>query len=314
MRPALFTSNKELSRAENIAALFDFYDDDKQFIRTYPGQSDARLSSDRYSVRVCDEFIGASPGKAIMIGHGIACGKTYGLDQPHPYHSESHGGLLTWVITTSEEMIPVTARQSGVPESRVLPLGMPRTDQYFGRKKGDGGTFLADKRAYLYAPTFRNSNEGRQPDIDWRLLDSLLTEDEIFLVKPHMVTKSILDGPTGTYRHIVEISSVIPSAPYLIDCDVLITDYSSIMFDAHILRKPVVLFEKEHGYVRTRGMYLHYPDDYSSRYCQTERELIDMLRNAKGQGDADRRCLKRTAGACDGHSRERIVALIKETI
>lgn len=314
MKPALFTSNKELRRAENIAALFDFYNEDKMFVRTHPGKHDERLSSTKYGIRVCDEFIGASPGKAIMIGHGLAGAKTYGLDQPYPYHAESRGGLLTWVITTSEEMIPVTARQSGVPESRVLPLGMPRTDLYFGKKKGDGGTQFGNVRMYLYAPTFRNWNEGRMNDIDWRKLDGMLTDGEMFVVKPHMVTKTILDGPTGTYKHIVEMPSCLPSTPYLIDCDVLVTDYSSIMLDAHVLGKPVVLFEKETGYTRSRGMYLRYPDEYASRYCQTERELVDLLRSAHAPQAADRRCLELTAGACDGHSRARIAKLIKETI
>ena len=314
MKPALFTSNKELIRAENIAALFDFYDLDKQFIRTRPGKRDNRLGSEKFSIRVCDEFIGASPGKAIMIGHGLAGAKTFGLDQPRPYHTEVGAKLLTWVITTSEEMIPITARQSGVPESRVLPLGMPRTDLYFGRKKGDGGTPLANKRSYLYVPTFRNRNEGRLADIDWRKLDEMLTDDELFVVKAHMVTGPILNVPPGTYRHIIEASPYVPSTPYLLDCDVVITDYSSIMLDAHVLRKPVVLFEKEPGYTRSRGMYLKYPDEYSSRYCQTDRELVDMIRSAHGQRDADRRCLERTGGACDGHSRERIANLIKETI
>ena len=314
MKPALFTSNRELIRAENITALFDWYDGDKQFIRTYPRRQDDRLSSTKYSIRICDEFISSSPGKAIMIGHGLAGAKTFGLDQPFPYHAKSRARLLTWVITTSEEMIPITARQSGVPESRVLPLGMPRTDLYFGRKKGDGGTPFANKRVYLYVPTFRNRNEGKLPNIDWRKLDSMLTDDEVFIVKAHMVTGTILNCPTGTYRHIVEASSREPSTPYLLDCDVVITDYSSIMLDAHILGKPVVLFEKEPGYTSSRGMYLKYPDEYSSRYCQTDRGLVDMIRRARGQGDVEKRCLERTAGACDGHSRERITNLIKETI
>ena len=301
-------------RAENITALFDWYDGDKQFIRTYPHRQDDRLSSTKYSIRICDEFIGSSPGKAIMIGHGLAGAKTFGLDQPFPYHAKSRARLLTWVITTSEEMIPITARQSGVPESRVLPLGMPRTDLYFGRKKGDGGTPFANKRVYLYVPTFRNRNEGKLPGIDWRKLDNMLTDDEVFIVKAHMVTGTILNCPTGTYRHIVEASSRAPSTPYLLDCDVVITDYSSIMLDAHILGKPVVLFEKEPGYTSSRGMYLKYPDEYSSRYCQTDRELVDMIRRARGQGDVEKRCLERTAGACNGHSRERITNLIKETI
>ena len=106
----------------------------------------------------------------------------------------------------------------------------------------------------------------------------------------------------------------MPSTPYLMDCDVLITDYSSIMMDAHILQKPVVLFEKKPGYLETRGMYLEYPGEYSSRYAVTEDELIDLMRTAKNQTETEIRCREKTAGACDGHSTQRVVDLIRSTV
>lgn len=311
MKPVLFTSNKKLDRAENIKAIYDYYDGEKEFIQTFPREHNSRLFSKDYALRVCDEFIGASPGKAIMIGHAVSGGKTYGLHQPNPYHSRRNAELLTWVITSSPDMITLVAEQSGVDKSRVLPLGMPRTDHYIGKHKGDGNTQFSEKRMYLYAPTFRNRTEGAMPTIDWGQIDNCLTDEEVLLVKPHMVTKHILNH---TYRHIYEIASDEPSAPYLIDCDVLITDYSSIMFDAHILMKPVVLFEKNKGYTDTRGMYLEYPQEYSSRYCQNEKELLEIIKSAQGQNSIDIACRNKTASACDGKSRERLSKLIKETI
>lgn len=307
----LFTSNHELNRAENIKAVYDAYDGEKFFIKVNPWKNNPEFSSSKYSLRVTDEFISASPRKALMIGHGISGGKTYGLDQPHPYHNIRNARLLTYVIATSSDMVELTAKQCGVDTSRVLPLGMPRTDAYFGKKKGDGGTILAEKRAYLYAPTFRGQHESPMPSLDWEYIDKSLTDDEVLVVKPHMVTKHILDG---AYRHIVEVSSEEPSTPYLIDCDVLITDYSSIMLDAHILEKPVVLFEKSKGYTETRGMYLPYPHGYASRYCTNERDLVDVIREADIPQEEDIRCRQITASACDGHSTERVVKLIKELI
>lgn len=308
MNPVLFTSNQSLARAENINAVYQGYDGEKDFIQTFPWKYDKRLGSSRYALRVCDEFIGASPGKAVMIGHAISGGKTYGLDQPHPYYNKEYASLLTYVIASSEEMIPIVARQSGVPESRVLPLGVPRTDAYFR----PSNRILPDKRTYLYTPTFRNDWETPMPEIDWQYLDSELTDQELFIVKPHMATVSILQQ--RKFRHIIEISSRAASIPYLLDCDVLITDYSSILLDAHVARKPVVLFEKVSGYVSGRGMYLPYPYGYASRYCTTEKELIAMIRNAEGQGEEDIACLKKTAGGCDGHSTERVVGLIRSML
>lgn len=304
----LFTSNKPLVRAENIKAVYRAYSGAKEFIQVNPWKRNPRLTSKQFTLRVTDEFIPSSPRKAIMIGHAISGGKTFGLHQPHPYFSRDKAKLLDYVIATSEAMVQLTAEQSGVDVSQVLPLGLPRTDAYFGAKKGDGYTILASKRAYLFAPTFRTKEETPMPSIDWQWIDKQLTDDEILVVKPHMMTQHLLEGE---YEHIVEVSSRQPSTPYLIDCDVLITDYSSILMDAHVLGKPVVLFEKQKGYLETRGMYLEYPGGYASRYCTNEKDLVDLIKSADGQGAEDIHCREVTASACDGHSTERVIDLIK---
>lgn len=304
----LFTSNRQLERAENIHAVYDAYDGRKNFVQINPYTTNPCVTSWRYNIRVTDELPGASPGKCVFIGHGISGGKRYGLDQPYPYFRKENASLLTYVIATSVNMVELTAKQCGVSPDIVLPLGMPRTDVYFGKVKGDGGTFLARKRSYLFAPTYRTKEEPPLPEIDWDYIDSVLTDDEMFVVKRHMLTPIIL---RKKYNHIVEVSNDDPSTPYLIDCDVLITDYSSILMDAHILEKPVVLFEKQTGYLELRGMYLDYPQCYASRYVTNEADLIDCIREAEVPLAEDKWCREVTAGACDGHSTDRVVELIR---
>ena len=308
-KAVLFTSNRPFLRAENIRAVFEEYEGSKVFMQIDPYKPNPELTSPDFSMRVTDEFIGKSPGKAVMIGHGIAGGKLYGLDQPYPYHRRRNAKLLTRVITTSEDMIPLVAKQSGVPEAHVLALGMPRTDAYFDKRKGDGGTELAGKRSYLYVPTYRTREETPLPRVDWKWLDGQLHDDELLAVKPHPVTKTIL--PEGEYKHIIELPYHKTSAQYLYDCDVVITDFSSIMFDAYLLEKPVVLFEKRKGYLKTRGMYFDYPGGYSSRYCTDEHDLPDVLRDATDLGRIERECIRKVAGACDGHSSRRVCELIR---
>ena len=305
----IFTSNKPFDRAENIKAVFNAYSGQKAFVKTVNWLQNPDMS--HYTLRVSDEFITASPSKAIFIGHGFGAVKTGGLDQPHPYYSDKYAGLMDYIVTTSEEMIPLVAKQCGVKESVVLPLGMPRTDAYLNAQKGDGGTFLAKRRSYLYVPTWRTAEETPLPEIDWKYIDRHLTENEILAVKMHPMTGKIL---RRGYRHIVEISPQEASTPYLMDADVIITDYSSILFDAHLLKKPVVLFEKVRGYLDTRGVYFNYPYDYASRYATSEKELVDQIRSADGQREEDLRCVRRFASACDGHSTERVIELIESLL
>lgn len=311
-KAVLFTSSRPYSRAENITAVYDAYDGPKEFVQVSPWAPQKAIASKTFALRVTDEFITSSPGRAVMIGHGIAGGKTYGLDQPHPYHRAESGKLLTYVITTSARMRSLVARQSGVSEDAVLPLGMPRTDAYIGKKKGDGRTALAGFRSYLYVPTYRAKEETPMPLVDWHLIDSLLEDGELLAVKPHMVTGTIL--PPGRYNHISELPTNEPSARFLYDCDVVITDYSSIMFDAYLLKKPVVLFEKCAGYLQTRGMYLDYPYGYSSRYCTDEESLIRTIRKADALGKTEKDVIELVAGACDGHSSKRVCDLIRRII
>ena len=307
----LFASLRSLERAENIKTVYDAYIGKKIFTRLNPGRTSIDITSGFFKVLVSDEFPADSPGKVVMITHGIVGGKTYGLDQPHPYFKAEQAELLDYVVAASVEMIPLVAKQCGISETKVLPLGMPRTDMYFGRVKGCGKTFMAKKRSYLYAPTFRGKSETLLPEIDWHYIDEMLSDDEVFVVKPHMITGHILKGE---YKHILEVFGNLPSTPYLIDCDVLITDYSSIMFDAHILNKPVVLFDKNTDFLQSRGMYFPYPDGYASRYCDNEQELMKIIKTAHGQGELDLKCKKRTCSACDGHSTERVLSLIRSIV
>jgi len=307
----LFASSRPLERAENIRAVYEAYNGEKAFTRLSPWRRSPEIRSGKYSLLVADEFPAESPGRVILLGHGITGGKVSGLDQRYPYISWTDTILLTCAVTTSEEMRPVSARQCGLPEEKALPLGMPRTDAYVGKRKGDGGTSLAGKRAYLFAPTYRGREDPPYPEINWDLLDGLLHDDELLVVKAHMLTRQWL---RRKYRHIIEVKSTDPSTPFLVDCDVVITDYSSIIFDGYLLGKPAVLFEPNHGYLESRGMYLEYPGDYTDRYCNTETELIRLCRAADGLSETEKRCMHRVAGACDGHSTERVCELIRSMV
>ena len=198
---------------------------------------------------------------------------------------------------------------------------MPRTDEYVGKQKGNGHTILsAYDRSYLFVPTFRESWETPFPDIDWEYIDNMLTDNEIFAIKAHpwqfyqfmnadQVTRKL---DITKCKHIKIIPESKPSAPYLYDADVVITDYSSIMFDAYLLNKPVVLFEKNQGYTETRGMYLQYPEQYCSRYAADERGLIDLMRDAYGNGltPIEISCRDMVAGSCDGCACYRLCQII----
>lgn len=300
MSGVLFTSVRPLERAENLKAVFDVYDGEKAFIQRKDGESIPGIHSGRYTVVVADGLIEESPGKYIWIGHGMGAGKKIGLHHPSCVFKGSK--LITYAIASSEEMVPFVASFCGISKSKVVPLGMPRTDAYFKAKQAPH-----DGKVHLYAPTFRGGFWAPDFNKIWRMLPP----GDKFIYKPHMVTKQKL---VSFWQGIETASEKEPSTPYLVDADTVITDYSSIMFDAMVLRKPVVLFAKDcDNYLRARGMYCQYPEAYSEYYAEDEAGLMNVLPRAEWSDYLETR-REYFCGACDGHSTARTIELIRSVL
>lgn len=309
MKPVLFAGTRPYGRAENISTLYDAYQGKKQYIEVSGENGHPEIISGKYDILIIDDFPSQTPGKCIMIWHAIQGGKCIGYDQPNRYVYPARTNIIDYIIAAGDGAIPMWSRCARLPEEKILPLGMPRTDKLLGHSKGDGHTILSSKRAYLYTPTFRWDSEPANFILDYDWLDGQLTNDEVFAVKAHMAGRKILNKK---YKHIVEIPSTEPSIPYLYDCDIVITDYSSIIFDGYLLGKPAILFEKQKGYPSYRGMYMQYPKEYCSRYATNESELLELCSNTNMLTSIEYECIQKVANKCDGYSCERICNLINQ--
>lgn len=322
MAKVLFISSRSLNRCENITAVYNAWDGEKVF--NYMEDRSSEMLRDPnadYDLVITDEFVVESKAPVIMIHHGIAGGKTYGLQRETNSQREKDilkkcSKYTTYALASSIESIPLIAEQCGIEADRVLPFGMPRTDIYFEKSKGDCYTSLGHMVSYLFAPTYRTLWDKELQPLDVELIDSLLTDNECFVVKPHMCYKGNLDKYMG-YHHVFGVSKDIQTTPFLVDCSVLVTDYSSVMHDAQVLRRPVVLFAKDKDeYLNRTGMINSYPYDYSSRFCSNEEELVEMCRDAAKRGPLpeDEQIRVKYAGLCDGHATERLVKFMHELL
>jgi len=323
MSEVLFISALPLGRCKSTTRIWDMFDGPKAFRCGVDGMRSAE--HDGFSVVVCDSLPAYIEGKdrvrSINLGHGLTGGKLYALDEgEHPWVDKRALAQIDYAVSTSKAGIPIVARQLGVPESRVYPLGMARTDDYFC----DGERFDREKieRMYLYCPTFRGlADKGHLPNIDWAKMDSLLEDGELLVVKRHHLTPHELTrGYDTRFGHILELPFEEPTDKLLRSCDVIMTDYSSTLFDAYMLGKPsVLLIDDMEDYLAGRGMYHPYPHFYSSRWLVAEgneEKVLSHLRAAceMGMRGTERKCIEQVADACDGHSAERICKLIWDVL
>ena len=129
-----------------------------------------------------------------------------------------------------------------LPETSILPVGVSRTDMYFNEtfnQKCRDNFFsqypeARNKKIVLWAPTFRG-----KPGVAsvYGLDDVLKAQEELkdthyFIIKLHPHTQVHTEGTNCD----------IPSEELLPVADIVITDYSSILFDAMIYQLPLVLF------------------------------------------------------------------------
>ena len=98
---------------------------------------------------------------------------------------------------------------------------------------------------------------------------------------------------------------------YMLISDMLITDYSSVIFEYALLRKPIAFFC--YDLLRyDRDFYLKYPEDLPGDVFKTQTELTDYLRTPEKHVLTDKYTtfVEKYMSGCDGHSCERIARLI----
>lgn len=203
----------------------------------------------------------------------------------------------------------VLARAMQVPPQIVRALGCNRTDIYYNdkfNKKCAEDFYKAypeavGKKLVMWAPTFRGNaalaylvgteavlSLGEQLGPDWFVL---------LKIHPHVDKKSKLSNCS------------IPTEKLLPVIDVLITDYSSILFDYLLFEKPFVLFAPDiQEYEKNRGLYIDYSSLPGAVVTKPEELCSSVLNSIK---DVDKKalhdCRLQYMGACDGHAAEKLL-------
>jgi len=137
-----------------------------------------------------------------------------------------------------------------------------------------------------------------------------LGPEHVLLVRGHYFYAAGADAPSSPK---VRDVATYPSIEELcLAADVLVTDYSSIMFDFAILDRPIVVHAPDwEAYQAIRGTYFDIREQAPGVATRTEDELVEAFRSGAVAGDEARRrraiFRERFCSLEDGRAAERVV-------
>lgn len=233
--------------------------------------------------------------KVVQLWHGTGTIKKFGLDAETgevAYLAGRANRRLTHLIVNSERTKKQYQTAFGVPEEKIYILGLPRTDRLlnlswmenrrreFYRKYPE----LEKKRCILYAPTFRDE-EAASPKIALELSEMAenLAEDEVMMLRlhPHVAANFQMENREKYGGKIRDFSEFPGVTTLLAVADCLVTDYSSIIFEYCLRKKPICFYayDLEKFKREGRNFYEDYESFVPGPVVRTQQELTRFLRD-----------------------------------
>jgi CDP-glycerol glycerophosphotransferase len=171
-------------------------------------------------------------------------------------------------------------------EAKVLELGYPRNDRLAQIKAPERqaireklGITDPELTLVLYAPTWRDTNRGTRGG--WESVDYLNEYSELppgfkLLFRGHSNTHASHEKRQS--QNAIDVTFYPDVADLFIAADVLITDFSSVMFDFSVTGKPLIFLapDLEH-YESHRGFYFDFRQAAIGPICKDASEAIKAL-------------------------------------
>lgn len=210
---------------------------------------------------------------------------------------------------------PIIIRDCVAYEKNLLPSGLPRNDELFYvdkdlvRKKRQILGIPEGKKVILYAPTWRDSNDlGKDYDmsvpIDWEKWRKILADDYVLLIRTHPLTTKLLNVEFDDF--IRDFSNYPDVNDLMIAADIMISDYSSIIFDYAILGRPIICFGYDYDeYVKQRGFYFDLDKEFPSGIIRSEDQVLNFIRDMDYEEQSNKtKAMKEKFVEFGGHATE----------
>jgi CDP-glycerol glycerophosphotransferase len=258
----------------------------------------------------------------VMTHHGTPL-KRMGLDlRSAPDGGERSGlpGLLRrcsrWDYSVSQNAFTTPIWERVYPTRyESLEVGYPRNDVLANATGEDVARVRESlriepgRRTVLYTPTHREYQEGYVPVLDLAAVAEGLGDDFLLLARAHYFYESDEEmrhlHRAGRLRDVSDHPSI---EELCLAADVLVTDYSSIMFDYAVLDRPIVIHAPDWDEYRARrGTYFDLMAEPPGPVTTSEGELVEALRSGEEAAGARAAFRARFCYLDDGRAAERVV-------
>ena len=282
----------------------------------------------------CVSFMKPKEGqKIIQLWHGPGAYKKFGLSRndKHPNFIMKYLTHRNYskAIVTSDEIRWCYAEGFGMDINNVIACGYPRTDIFFDKKYVNEKRKelfekypdFKGKKVIMFAPTYRGIKlpesyyDYDQLDVD--KIYKKLNKDYVFVVKWH--PGLIVDKKREEFNEKIkkypkfyyDFTSYRDINDLLLITDVLVTDYSSVIFDYLLVNKPIVYFTYDKDeYGKDRGLYYPFEDYVYGEVALNSDELIDSIKKDNMMEDKRKEFNKKFMIACDGKATKKTYDMI----
>lgn len=231
----------------------------------------------------------------IQVWHGGGAFKKIGRDSLRNQsdnkrtkrNSKAHS-IYSKVIVSCNEVVPIYAGAFGISPEKIIPTGLPRADIFFDaeslinikRTLNNKYLQLKGKKIILYAPTFRDDDRKRELlGLDIDKVAEELTSNELLVIKLHPFERGDFCVTGGIRNNVLDLSNEDIN-DLLIISDILITDYSSVVFEYAILKRPMIFlaYDLEKYGTELRGFYYEYENFVPGPIVKNTEDLIKVMR------------------------------------
>lgn len=225
-------------------------------------------------------------------------------------------------ISSSKKFTEVMFESQSLPKKYYLEIGMPRNDLFFEENtelQKEIKSILnidSDIKTILYAPTYRGVEKENEFDISLDVDIVLESLKKRFggkwelLLRTHINT---LKNSDSNNRKIIDVTSYPDMQELLLIADVLITDYSSSIWDFALTGKPAFLFtpDLENYQTKERGFYTPI-EKWQYNYAINNQELKNIIINFDSEKHKEKIAmhLKELKSFEDGRASKKIIEYI----